>query len=374
LAGLLLLWLDRSSWRLRLRQGLIFFGAMIVVALPMGAYALNNPDIFFQRLEEVSGGDVVVSTGHSIRRHIEMFFLRGEDGNLRYNVPGRPYFTPIEGLLLLIGLAVAGWRLWHGKPAAERVAYGLTLMAPLMVIPSIIALGGLPPNHMRSLGMVPLIFVLVAVGAEAALSAAGRRWSSMRQIPMQAGIIAGALLIGTVVTGVTYFDWAGRAGLFYQADGDLAAAADWLPDHATPSDHIYIASFHREHPTVLIASDRPVTWLGFDSLFLPPPDETGLMIAAHNAPLPPSWLDWLSPYAVDDLPLGPDGTPAFMAYRLTGDLALPDEVAVASTTRTSLMTLSGFADAPSASGATAIVTLIWRIDQTPPYYRRAAGG
>ena len=52
------------------------------------------------------------------------------------------------------------------QQSAERAAYVLALLSPLMVIPSVISVGGLPPSNTRSLGMVPLIFVLVAIGAE----------------------------------------------------------------------------------------------------------------------------------------------------------------------------------------------------------------
>ncbi|MEP7292619.1 MAG: hypothetical protein ABI835_12610, partial [Chloroflexota bacterium] len=158
LGGLALLWLDRAHLRLRLEQGAVFFGTLAITAAPMALYAFQRPDVFFGRLAEVTQADKSVTLAQSILLHLKMFFLNG-DPYFRYNEPGRPYFTLPEGLLLLLGIALAVYRLTrHKYGATERAAYVLALLAPLMVIPSVISVGGLPPSHMRSLGMVPLIF------------------------------------------------------------------------------------------------------------------------------------------------------------------------------------------------------------------------
>ncbi|MBC7813519.1 MAG: glycosyltransferase family 39 protein [Burkholderiales bacterium] len=170
IGGALLIALDRGNRRKRLRQGVVFFGAMAIIAAPMIAFAVREPDIFIGRLTEVTQTDDAITLGESIIRHLKMFFIKGED-LLRYNDPGRPYLTLPEGILMLLGMGVGLWRLLRGQGSAlERAAYGLALLSPLMVIPSVISVGGFPPNHMRSIGMIPLLFVLVAVGAEWVLS------------------------------------------------------------------------------------------------------------------------------------------------------------------------------------------------------------
>ena len=68
---------------------------------------------------------------------------------------------------MALGIGLAAYRLTRrANRPTERAAYLLALLSPLMVIPSVISVGGLPPSNMRSLGMVPLIFVLVALGVE----------------------------------------------------------------------------------------------------------------------------------------------------------------------------------------------------------------
>lgn len=365
IGGLALLWFDRARWQHRLRQGVIFFGAMLITMLPMLIYALDNPDIFFQRLDEVTDGEVTVTLADSIRLHAEMFFIRGDSGNLRYNDPGRPYFTLIEGGLLLIGLAVAAWRMISPKIAStQRTAYVLALLAPLMVIPSVISVAGFPPSHMRSLGMVPLIFVLVAIGAEAVLKGISTRQPQIkRAIP---ALVIAVLVLGAVLVRGDYMQWAARADLFYQADGDLAAAADWLDERVAADTQVYVASFHREHPTWITAWEQPVTWLGGDSLFLPPPGEEAVAIFARNAPPNDGWRPLIETGLMADIPGGPDGNPAFWAYRLTSDMAPPTD---ATTLQNPLLALLDAQVNAVVSGETGAVVMVWQVQQQSPYYR-----
>jgi 4-amino-4-deoxy-L-arabinose transferase-like glycosyltransferase len=361
IAGLALLWLDRARWRLRLRQGAIFFAALIVTAAPMIGYALRRPDVFWGRLAEVTGTGADVTLAESIRRHLLMFFVEGE-GYVRYNVPGRPYFTLPEGLLLLAGLGVAVYRLTRGRSlaATERAGYLLALLAPLMVIPSVVSLGGLPPSFMRSLGMVPLIFVLAAIGLEAILPRRGMRptW-----------LLAAILILAAPLAWETYITWARRADLFYQSDADLAAAARWLPDQVDDRTLVYAAAYHREHPTLIALYGGPITWLGTDSLFLPPPGMTGLVIAAHDLTFDPAWQssfsEALAPGALADLPPGPDGGPAFFAYRIASDAVEAPTPAV----RSDLLAWLETQISPTAAGQRAVITSAWRVERTPPYYR-----
>ena len=346
IGGISLLWFDRANWRKRLGQGVIFFGMMLLVALPLILYAVQNPDIFFQRLTEVSEGEVTISLSESIIRHIKMFFIYGDFGNLRYNDPGRPYFTLPEGVLLLAGLAVAFWRIKAVRHPLERSAYVLALFAPLMVIPSVISLAGYPPSNMRSLGMVPLIFVLVAIGFEAI---------STRFKPRQLLIVGvGALLIGSGFVWRDYMTWAQRDDLFYQADGDLAAAADWL--NQNPADVVYISSYHRAHPTILANYDGDVTWLGLDSLFLPPDHQDAVVIFSHDYPPPDDWLPFLQPI---------EGDTSFWAYRFVDHANVVIPVDAPSNP---YLTFVDLTTTPIPAGETGEFSMTWQVDQTPPFY------
>lgn len=368
IAGLALLALDRRQRGLRLRQGLVFFGTLAVVALPMGIYALQKPDIFLGRLTEVTQPGESVTLAQSLVLHLRMFFIEG-DPYLRYNIPGRPYFTWPEGLLLVVGAGAAVWRFVHGGRPLERAAYGLALLSPLMIIPSVISVGGLPPSHMRSLGMVPLIFVLVAVGFDYLWETA-LPWLLARRVrrpapqPMHgfALLLGTVLLVGGVLVHQTYMAWAGRADLFYESDADLAAAAAWLPSAVDADTLVYVAARDRGHPTVQIAATPPITWLGTETLFRAPAGSSGLYIFPRSAPPPADWLAWLEPGRVDGLPLGPDGRTAFEAFRISGDTSLPASTQTPERpVENRFLQLVGSRAGAAAAGTTALIETTWQV-------------
>ncbi len=366
IGGLLLIALDQARRGLRLRQGVIFFGALALTALPMALYAIQKPDIFLGRLYEVTQPGQSITLVESIRLHLRMFFIQGEI-LLRYNLPGRPYFTWPEGALLLTGFGVALRRLLRAGRAIERAAYGLALLAPFMILPSVISVGGFPPNHMRSVGMVPLVFIQLGVGFEVVWGRVMRALRT-RAVPPQAAplITAVVIIFCGVLVGQVYFGWASRADLYYDADADLAAATEWLPQHISDHTRVYVASQHLEHPTVLIANLPDVTWLGQTMLFRPPPGRDGIVIFPRSAPPPEDWAAWLAPYALADVPPGPDGRPAFEAFRLTGDAPLPELLMPAEPARNGLLTLLGYHASPIFPGAAGEIVLNWQVDQTPP--------
>ncbi len=311
IGGLALLIADRANWRVRIKQGGLFFGVLTVVALPMAIYAVQRPDIFFNRLAEVTNTGTDVSLWESVIIHARMFFIEG-DPLLRYNIPLRPYLTLPEGILMLAGICVCIIRLFRqGIAPIERTAYLMALLSPLMTIPSVISVGGLPPNHMRSLGMIPLLFVLVAVGFEWG-------WSKFKRIPPRVGLSAVtfiALLIGGVSVGNEYFRWASRTDLFFETDGDLAAAVNWLRDHANTDDIVYISDEYPHNPAVLIANlPNNVRWLSHES-FSPPHGRNGWVILSSTSGVYPESPTCYSPYRFEfdpvqrfDLPTIPNCT------------------------------------------------------------------
>ncbi len=369
IGGVGLLLFDRAHWRRRLVQGAVFFGTLAVTAAPLALYAVQRPDVFWGRLSEVTETEQAVTLAQSIVLHLKLFFIAG-DPYFRYNAPGRPYFTLPEGLLLLLGLALAASRLTRRRiPATERAAYLLALLAPLMVIPSVISVGGLPPSNMRSLGMVPLVFVLVAVGAEwlirrvAALERSGK---ALREAFLAVAVCLVTLCVGGILVGAEYFHWASNPALFYEEDADLALAAKWLIEqHVAAGTPVYLAARDKGHPTVMIEPVPPLTWIGTDSLFRPAPGVTGLYIFPRSAPPPADWLAWLAPGAVNDLPPGPDGQPAFQAFRVTGDAPLP-VAAPEFSAHNRYLTFAGASAAPIAAGGSGAVSMAWRIDAPPP--------
>lgn len=372
LAGLVLLLGDRRRWSYWLPRAFVFFGIMAAVLTPMVIYALQKPDIFFGRLYEVTQTQTgeAVTLGESILLHLQMFFIRG-DSYFRYNIPERPYLTPPEGVLMLVGLAAALVAMFRRRTdALERPAYLLALLSPLMVIPSVISVGGLPPSHMRSLGMIPLLFILCGIGAAWLWERLGASRLNLRWLMLVGAVV---LLIGVPLDWALYQGWASSAPVFYETDADLDAAGRWLIAQQQAGSlvdtEVYLGARDREHPTVDVLPVPPLTYLGMDSLFLPPAGRSGLYMFPRSAPPLEVFRRILEPGRIaDGLPFGPDGRTAFEAFRLPGGLALPEDFHryTGEPTRNAYLTLLGFSAPTVSPGEQARIITGWRIDQPPP--------
>ena len=141
-----------------------FAGAAAVVVAPLMVYFLLHPSAFFARAAHLSifnTAHPVQLLGKNIWLTILMFFTAG-DQNWQHNYPGRPQlFWPVA-ICLLVGVLIA-LRAMGRQP--NRFQYAVSLGA--------VASGGLPavltnadiPDALRSLLMIPGVFVLAGAGA-----------------------------------------------------------------------------------------------------------------------------------------------------------------------------------------------------------------
>jgi hypothetical protein len=223
---------------------------------------------------------------------------------------------------------------------------------------------------MRSLGMIPLLFVLVAVGFEAAYTRLAQR---LRLPPKRtlAALTAAVVLIGGAFVWQAYYGWASRADVYYETDADLDAAATWLIEQqdsgALENTIVYVAAKDRFHPTMTVQPIPPVTWLGTDTLFRAPEGSDGLYIFPRSAPPPQEWRDWLEPGRLGDLPQGPDGRSAFEAFRVSGDSPLLNTNGLTEEAiRNPYLRLVGLQSTPVTAGGHGAIVVSWRIDAPPP--------
>jgi 4-amino-4-deoxy-L-arabinose transferase-like glycosyltransferase len=366
---LMLLYIERGQWVQRLRQMLVFSAFFLLAAAPITRYYLDNPDVFNDRLNQLSGNTDSITYAESVELHLRMFFIEG-DPFIRYNEPLAPYFSAVGGSLLLIGLIVATIRLFkHNTPPVQRSAYLLALLSPLMVLPSILALDGLPPSHMRSIAMVPLVFFLPALGAEGLFQATYRhKVPFFARSQIASGFMA-ALFIGlSVWVWGRYDTWVNTPDLYYLNDGDMVAAGAWLEDNMQPDALVYVTSQHYDHPTLQM-HDIPgdnITYLLGERLFLPPPTRPAYFVETANTPLSSALRPFLDTFDTAQSHDNHDGQFAFGVYQFTP------------TTRTQTQNRTGesvggvlrLVEAQTTvapAGGTLTVTSAWEILQAPPY-------
>lgn len=219
LLAALLLWpaarLLQPDWR----KLALFAGVALITMAPMLIYMAGHPEILAGRADQVSVFNPDISHGDpwgTLARHtgqaLLAFFIRG-DRIPRHNLPWRPIFDPALGLAFALGLVVAVRRRGAGWFAILWVA--------TMLLPTILAEDS--PHFLRAVGIQPLVFVLPAIGLDAAW-----RWLAKRGRALLGGGLAAAVLLGALAsTTVAYLrDFAHSPAVYYHFEAgstELAA-------------------------------------------------------------------------------------------------------------------------------------------------------
>jgi 4-amino-4-deoxy-L-arabinose transferase-like glycosyltransferase len=384
LFGLLPLLLGSQQVRLRLRQLALFLLAGMVVLAPLAIYFVYNPDAFWVRAGQVlPEGSRLASLLDSYAKSLAAFFLEG-DPYWRFNIPGRPLLYPLWGLLLLAGWLYAALKWFKQTIDWRRSAYLLLVVMPLvMVLPEALAIGDIVPSNLRAIGLLPFVYFLPAIGFLLLVRLARRAWQARpfgrrrvafvlsqllaRREALWAFSVALVLLVGGVTTGRAYFDeWANRADVFYETDGDLAAVSSYLDATDLSGQNVYLAALHYRHPTVAFLSKYydVVRWLPEGQALVFRADQPGLYVYPHNSPLPDWAAGFMPAEAAVEGPLGPDGQPAFVAYEVPQppDIAPPNLI---NANFANQVTVFGYELTEPVSGDTLPLTLYWQV-QAPP--------
>jgi hypothetical protein len=149
----------------------IFFIAIILAALPLALYYIQNPADFMGRAGQVSifaSGNPVKTLAESTIKTLGQFVAIG-DHNWRHNLSGSPEVFWPEIPLFLIGIGYFIYQFFSPKNYKKK-NYGIllaswTLLAwwGSMLMPSIMTNEGLP-HALRSIGAVVPTFIFVAFG------------------------------------------------------------------------------------------------------------------------------------------------------------------------------------------------------------------
>jgi 4-amino-4-deoxy-L-arabinose transferase-like glycosyltransferase len=232
--------------------GVAMVGA-VIVALPLLAFWARQPWLLTGHVDEVSilrRGTGAVAT--NVARVAGMFNLAGDPARWR-NLPGRPVFDPLTGLLFLGGLAMALRAAWRG---ADWAALAL-LWLGLLLVPT--ALTDQAPSFSRAIGVLPIVFLFPALGLDGLVE-----WASQWVRPAVAvGLAVGLLVIGGVWTVGDYFvAWAEHPDTPLAFDADKVALGYTYRQRTAAGAFVYLTEAMAGHPTVVVAAGEAPA--GFD--------------------------------------------------------------------------------------------------------------
>lgn len=253
--GLWLLLSRRPARRVLAALGLAL-GVWALVFAPLGVFFLRHPVDFSGRTVQVSvfsTPDPWRSLRQSLAGTLGMFSFHG-DYLAKYNQPGKPVFDWPLSACFYLGLAVCARealsllvRLRPPSSALVRADACALLLAwtGIMLAPGILSTES--PQFLRTLGVVPTIFGVAALGMEH-VGTWLARWlpSAHPLLPVAAGLLLA--YEGGSAASVYFGQWQRSNAAFYGLHGDAAAIADWLRQH--PGVTAYVSTEYPHHPTI----------------------------------------------------------------------------------------------------------------------------
>ena len=211
------------------RSMLITLAVAFLVFAPLGYIIATLPeaDVRLQQLggpvQELAKGNVEPVLRYTFAT-LGMFNVAG-DPIARYNVPGRPVFDAITGLLFLVGIGLA-LRQWH----EPRNLFAL-IWLPIGLLPSM--LSDSAPSFLRASASLPVTFLFPALAVDWLFtrvtrpSTAPLRGSAQDARRMSIGYVLaiGLIVLSSMLTIRDYFFvWPNRADVREVYRSDLAAA------------------------------------------------------------------------------------------------------------------------------------------------------
>lgn len=165
-AALVLAFRERGAFLRRAWSGLVLVAALAALTLvPLGRYAIEQPDNFFKRTEQVflladrytEGQTKLEAVERNLLRHVAMFNWEG-DPNARHHAPRWPMLDPVTALCFAVGLALA-------LAAALRfdfaALFALGWLGALLA-PSIVSVDA--PSAVRAQDAAPAAYAIAALG------------------------------------------------------------------------------------------------------------------------------------------------------------------------------------------------------------------
>ena len=350
------------------RRLIIMLVTALIVVAPL-AYTIATLPEADVRLQQLGGPvqDALQGNVEPVLRYtlatLGMFNIAG-DPIARYNLPGRPVFDLITGILFLLGLLIA-LRRWR----EPRNLFALIWLS-IGLLPSM--LSDSAPSFLRASASLPVAFLFPALAVDWLISY--RKDAKAQRIAW--GLTAVWLIAAGALTIRDYFFvWPTRSDVREVYRSDLAEAAQWIEEQASDQPIVVAATNPRDLDPFLfdfqLQGDHDVKWIdrAFAIVF---PDRAAKLISPAYSSIDPQLRDRFlgQPSFVSKFD---DGSIAFEVYDLAPQTPAPTNT-TATTDRADELTAPidvnhslefvGY-DAPLSAkpGEVVPLTLYWRVKQ-----------
>lgn len=245
----------------------VFFGAAVLIALPLMIFLLTHPQAETQRafqtepLRTLLSGHIQPALETAVAT-LKMFTVEGAgDPQILYNISGRPIFIGLGSLLFYLGLIVSVWRWKKPEYTFMLIWLGVTLLPNMLTAPA--------PFFYRAIASQTPVALLPAIGT-VAIGRLLERTAKRQPRALSAGVVTLLALLSLGQTAVTtwhdYFEvWGRDADVRFQYSAaltDIAHAIEMSPDATA----VAISSFFIEDADPIIFAqtlhrrDLPVRW------------------------------------------------------------------------------------------------------------------
>jgi 4-amino-4-deoxy-L-arabinose transferase-like glycosyltransferase len=350
------------------RSLLITLVTALIVVVPL-AYTIATLPEADVRLQQLGGPvqDALKGNVEPVVRYtlatLGMFNVAG-DPIARYNLPGRPVFDGIPGILFLLGLLIA-FRRWR----EPRNLFAL-IWLPIGLLPSM--LSDSAPSFLRASASLPVAFLFPALAADWLFARATQRRSQLIGYALIGGLI---IFSGVLTIRDYFFVWPARSDVREVYRSDLAEAAKWIEQQPGDQPIVVAATNPRDLDPFLfdfqLTGQHDVKWIdrAFAVVF---PNQPAKLISPAFSPIDPQLRDRFlgQPSFVSKFD---DGAIALEVYDLAPQTPSPANI-TATTDQAEQLTAPidvnhtleflGY-DAPSSAkpGEVVPLTLYWRVKQ-----------
>jgi 4-amino-4-deoxy-L-arabinose transferase-like glycosyltransferase len=245
-----------------LRVFTLWLSAAIGAALPIGLYFMRHPGDFFARSEQVwifAESNPLVAFSKGLLLTAAMFNVKGDCAWL-YNLGCSPQLLPPVGLLFVLGVGLSLRRACR-QGISARTECLLLVWFLVMLLPTLLT-GG--PSALRSVGVLPPVFLFVGIGAEFLLQKLANRRTACHLM------LAAVIAIGGIEAYRYFFLWANDSRVADEFDAPRVAIGRFL--NSLPESTSRYVAFSREDDDIRI----PYNNLDGSAVLLPISAETVL--------------------------------------------------------------------------------------------------